>query len=301
MRCLKLLFALSRTPHGLLDMAMPVATAMLWLGHLPPPGIMGLGLFTVFAGYTAVYAVNDLADYRTDRANFLVGQWDAKERLEAVYARHPVAQGLVSFRTGLIWTAGWTTAALAGAWIVNPVCAWIMLGGCVLEVLYCGLFKVTLLRTLVHGVVKTLGSVAAVLAVDAGARWWFVMLAAAPIFLWEIGGQNIPADWFDMERDESQGARTLCVALGVARASKVSFVTLCAATFCAVVALKASPAGLPAALIVPGAAVTLWIMPWPAWKLMRGPSRSGARGLFARASFFPAVMLCTVTVWFIVR
>jgi len=192
MRRLTLLFALSRTPHALLDMAMPVAVAMLWLGHLPPPTVMGFGLFTVFAGYTAVYAVNDLADYRTDRANFLAGRWDAKERLEAVYARHPIAQGLVSFRTGLVWAAGWTIAALAGAWALNPVCAWIMLGGCVLEVIYCGLFKVTFLRTLIHGVVKTLGSAAAVLAVDAHARWWLVMLAVAPIFCGRSAARTFP-------------------------------------------------------------------------------------------------------------
>ena len=301
MRRLKLLLALSRTPHGLLDMAMPVAVAMLWLGHLPPPGVMWLGLFTVFAGYTAVYAINDLADYRTDRANFLAGRMDMDGYLDAVYARHPVATGLVSFRQGLLWAASWAVAALAGAWILNPVCAWIMLVGCALEVIYCGLLKVTHLRALVHGVVKTLGSVAAVLAVDASARWWLVMLAVTPIFLWEIGGQNIPADWFDIELDRSQGARTLCVTLGLASAARVSLATLCAATLLTAVALRASPAGLPALLIAPATAVTLWLMPWSAWKLMRGPSRQVASRLFSRASYFPVVMLCTVAVWLIVR
>jgi len=282
-------------------MALPVAATLLWLGRLPPPKVMGLGLFTVFAGYAAVYALNDLIDYRTDRAGFLAGEGDATGRLEAVYARHPIAMGLLSFRQGFFWTVGWAAAALAGSFLLNPACALVMLAGCGLEALYCGLRTVWPLRALTHGVVKTLGGVAAVLAVDPGASGLFVALAVAPVFLWEIGGQNIPADWFDVETDRRQGARTLCVALGPDVAARVSLLTLCAATLLTVVALHASPAGLPASLIAFVTAINLAIMPWSAWKLMRRPSREMARGLFARASLFPAVMLAAAAIWFIVR
>ena len=65
---LKLFLALSRTPHGLLDLATPGLAALLCLGGFPTPGVTLLGLLTVFAGYTAVYALNDLVDYRTDLA-----------------------------------------------------------------------------------------------------------------------------------------------------------------------------------------------------------------------------------------
>ena len=64
---LKLFLALSRTPHGLLDMATPGLSALLWLGTFPSAGMMGLGLLTAFSGYTAVYALNDLTDYRVDQ------------------------------------------------------------------------------------------------------------------------------------------------------------------------------------------------------------------------------------------
>ena len=63
---LPLFLALSRTPHGLLDMAAPFA-ALLWLGAFPPLTVMLLGVVTVFAGYTAVYALNDVVDYQNDR------------------------------------------------------------------------------------------------------------------------------------------------------------------------------------------------------------------------------------------
>ena len=67
---LKFFLALSRTPHGLLDMATPAFTALLWCGSIPPLKIILLGLITAFAGYTAVYALNDLVDYRVDKKRF---------------------------------------------------------------------------------------------------------------------------------------------------------------------------------------------------------------------------------------
>ena len=62
----KLFLGLSRTPHGVLDVATPAMAAVLWLGHIPAAPIVIVGLITAFAGYTAVYALNDLVDYRVD-------------------------------------------------------------------------------------------------------------------------------------------------------------------------------------------------------------------------------------------
>jgi 4-hydroxybenzoate polyprenyltransferase len=64
---LKLFWALSRTPHGLLDMCTAALASLLWLGYFPSFKIIGLGLITVFAGYTAVYALNDVVGYRSDK------------------------------------------------------------------------------------------------------------------------------------------------------------------------------------------------------------------------------------------
>jgi 4-hydroxybenzoate polyprenyltransferase len=298
---LKYFLALSRTPHGVLDMAMPVAAALLWLGHVPPLWTMLLGLFTVFAGYTAVYAVNDLADYKTDRANFLSGQGNTEGYLDAVYARHPMAMGLITTREGLLWAGGWALGALAGAWTLNPVCALMLLTGCALEVGYCLLLKVSHLRALVNGVVKTLGSVAAVLAVDSAAPWWFLGLVFVALFCWEIGGQNIPADWFDLELDRRQGAKTMCVVLGLSRAAKVSLWTLCASTVMAALILALSPAAIPPALTLAATAANAWLMPWPARKLLTAPSRENASRLFGRASYFPVVLLGATALWFVLR
>lgn len=291
---LKPFLALSRTPHGLLDMAMPVAAALACLGGFPPAATSLLGLFTVFAGYTAVYAVNDLADYRTDRANYLAGPPDNSGYLDAAFARHPLAMGLISWPQGLAWTAFWAVAALAGAWTLNPACALILLAGCALEVVYCWLLKITHLRALVNGVVKSLGGVAAMIAVDPDGPAWYPLLFLAMTFCWEIGGQNIPADWFDLELDRSQGAKTLCVILGLPRAARVSLLTLSASTALAALLLALSPARLPAWLILAATLAVAWLLVLPARQLGRHPTRESASALFNRASYFPVAMLATL-------
>ncbi|GFK93598.1 4-hydroxybenzoate octaprenyltransferase [Fundidesulfovibrio magnetotacticus] len=291
---LKPFLALSRTPHGLMDMAMPVAAALACLGAFPPPGTSLLGLITVFAGYTAVYAVNDLADYRTDRANHLAGPPDTSGYLDAAFARHPLAMGLLTWRQGLAWTGIWAVAALAGAWALNPACAWLLLVGVALEVVYCGLLKVTHLRALVNGVVKSLGGAAAVLAVAPHAPLWIPVAIFVMTFCWEIGGQNIPADWFDLELDRAQGARTLCVSLGLERAARVSVWTLSASTALAGLVLWLSPMGMPWWLAALGVGTAAWLLVLPALGLAREQSRESASLLFNRSSWFPVALLATL-------
>src|SRR5690625_6851033 len=62
--------ALSRTSHGLLDVAMPGFAALLWLGHFPALPVLTVALVTAVAGYTAIYALNDLVGVRVDREKF---------------------------------------------------------------------------------------------------------------------------------------------------------------------------------------------------------------------------------------
>lgn len=296
---LKLFLALSRTPHGLLDMTMPVAAALLWLGHFPPLGVSLLGLFTVFAGYTAVYAVNDLADFKVDRDNYQGGRGDTSGYLDAVYARHPMAMGLLTRREGLVWAACWGLAALVGAYVLNPVCAGLLLAGCALEVVYCMLLKVSHLRSLINAIVKSLGGVAAILAVDPGAPWWFPALLLLTTSAWEVGGQNIPADWFDLEEDQRQGARTLCVALGVDHAAKVAYYCLCGVVAGTLALLLAAPMGFGFLGALLGAGIVGVLLLPPGLALYRRKGRGEAAALFNRASYFPVALLGYLLVWMI--
>jgi 4-hydroxybenzoate polyprenyltransferase len=267
----------------------------LWLGGLPPPGVTALGLITVFAGYTAVYALNDVVDYRVDQQKLRQGpQAAAGGYLDAVFLRHPMAQGQVSLAAGLLWTGAWALMALLGAYFLNPVCALIFLLGCALEAVYCLLLRVSHLRALISGLVKTLGGIAAVYAVDPHPQAGFLLLLFAWLFCWEIGGQNIPADWHDLEQDRALKAKTIPARYGVQGAGLLAVASLSLAVGLSILVLRLSAARLSFLFLVLAAVWGYYLLLLPAWRLFRTRERAQASALFNRASYYPLALLATV-------
>jgi 4-hydroxybenzoate polyprenyltransferase len=294
---LKLFFALSRTQHGLIDMATPCLCALLWLGDIPPVRIIFLGLLTVFAGYTAVYALNDVVDYRSDKEKRKLCQpSDSGNYLDDVLVRHPMADGLLSLKEGVLWVIAWSVIAITGAYLLNPECVIIFFGGCSLEIIYCLLLKITHLRTLVSGVVKTTGSIAAVYAVDPGPSFPILCILFLWLFLWEIGGQNVPADWTDIEEDRRFQAKTIPVRFGPEWASviilgSIILSVLLNAVLSALI-LKGFELMYAMAFFVAG----LYLLVIPALRLYKTKERQHAIELFNRASFYPLVLLVIIVV-----
>ena len=131
--------------------------------------------------------------------------------------------------------------ALAGAYRLNPVCAYIFLAGCLLEAVYCRLLRVSHLRTLVSGLVKTLGGVAALYAVSPHPSRGLVLVLFLWLFCWEIGGQNIPADWHDLEEDKRLGAQTIPVYCGPEGAGAMALGALAVSTALSALLLWVAP------------------------------------------------------------
>jgi 4-hydroxybenzoate polyprenyltransferase len=292
---LKLYFALSRTPHGLIDMATPALAALLVLGHWPTLPVMLLGIITVFAGYTAVYALNDIIDFRADRERVCSGGCcDGEDYLDGALTRHPLAKGALSLPAGLTWAGAWALVALAGAWLLNPVCMYIFLAGCILEAVYCLLWRVTPLRAVVSGFVKTLGALAAVYAVTPAPSMGFLAVLVLWLFCWEIGGQNIPNDWTDIEEDRRINARTIPVVLGLSKASLLSLGALLGAMFLNLLIFWLSPLEFGPLLPFAALAANIWLLLWPALKLQESRERQSAMTLFNRASYYPLANLALV-------
>lgn len=288
---LKLFMALSRTPHGLLDMTTPALGAVLWLGGVPPMEVILLGILTAFAGYTAVYALNDVVDYRVDREKIRrCGLPCTAGDLDAIYARHPLAQGILSLKEGIVWTLAWGTVAVMGAYALNPICALVFLVGCLAETVYCLMLKVSYLRTLVSGVVKTAGGIAAIFAVTPDPSPAFVIVFFLWLFFWEIGGQNVPNDICDANEDRDLQARTVPVRFGLRRSSFVIAVCLALAVILSLAVYSLTPARL-SPLFVPGAlaAGTLLLL-LPAARFLRTGEPGCAPALFNKASYYPLSM-----------
>lgn len=292
-RKLKSFLALSRTPHGLIDMAAPCFAALLWLGRFPSAGVVLIGLVTVFAGYTAVYALNDVIGFRSDRAKIRAGALPAKAGgdLDAMMVRHPMAQGDLSFAAGAVWAFGWSAVAVAGAYVLNPVCVLIFLAGCALEAVYCLLWRVSPYRSLVSGAVKTAGAVAAVFAVDPSPSAAYVAVLFFVIFFWEIGGQNAPNDWTDIEEDRRFGGKTIPVMMGLDKTRDVILGSLFLAVALSLLLLSLSRTAIAPWAYIIAAAAGAYLLLVPAWKLHGSLKAADAMRLFNRASYYPMALL----------
>ena len=294
--------ALSRTPHGIIDMAAPVMAALLYLGHFPPLPIIIVGLITVFAGYTAIYALNDLVDIRIDKEKISLGGYHETETdLDGILIRHPLAKGVVAYSAGLTWAVLWAVVAMAGAYWLNPICLFMFLTGALLEAVYCKLFQVTPLRTVVNGIVKSIGSLAAVVAVAPQPPLFFLGLLFLWIFFWEIGGQNIPNDWTDIEEDRLFNARTVPLSLGPHRAGLTIMGCLVTAFFLHMALLWTSPLAFNVVLMLIAVTANYFLLLQPGLLLVSRKSRQRAMALFNRASYYPLVTLLLVLAAIVIK
>ena len=300
---IKLFFALSRTPHGLLDMCTPAFGALLWLGHFPPASTIVIGIITTFAGYTAVYALNDVVDYKADREKAAMGGFsNTGNDLDSIIVRHPMAQGLLSLKEGLCWALSWALLALLGAYILNPVCVLIFLCGCALETIYCILWRVSPFRTIVSGAVKTSGALAAVYAVDPHPSGIFVVCLFFLLFFWEIGGQNIPNDGFDVDEDRRFHARTIPVVYGIKTANVIIVATVILTLIMGIVLFSLSWTIdiIGFAFISVSVAVGVYLLLLPALKHYQSCKPTDAMALFNKASYYPMALLAVVLIKMII-
>lgn len=296
---LKLFWALSRTPHGLLDMATPALSALLWLGTFPLAPVIGLGLLTAFSGYAAVYALNDVIDYRVDQKKIQRGGLRGpKQDLDSVFVRHPLAHDLLSYQEGIFWMGGWALLALIGSFLLNPVCTFIFLIACLLEMIYCLLLKVSYLRGMISGVVKTSGGIAAVFAVEPNPAPLFLVVLFLWLFFWEIGGQNVPNDWVDLDEDRQLQAKTLPVRFGPEGSILIIYFSLALSLTMSLTMYWVAPGKLGLPYLAGALFSGFYFLLLPAHRLYKTKAPEEASTLFNRASYYPlAMLLVTMISW----
>jgi 4-hydroxybenzoate polyprenyltransferase len=207
-----------------------------------------------------------------------------------------MAQGLLTFRAGLLWATGWSIVAIIGAYLLNPVCVLIFLAGGGLEAVYCLMLTVSPFRTLISGAVKSSGAVAAIFAVDPHPSFLFVAALFLWLFFWEIGGQNIPADWADVEEDRQLRAQTIPVRLGLKIAAMVVLLSLSLSLILNLAAIYFSQSGLHVVYGIASLIVGLCLLFPPAVRLYNTKKRLDAVSLFNRASYYPIAMLGLVVI-----
>jgi 4-hydroxybenzoate polyprenyltransferase len=293
---MKRFFALSRTTHGVLDLAMPGFVALLWLGEFPQWQTILLSLFTAFAAYTAIYALNDLVGIAMDKEKF-VGGINAGYSVEASDMRYPLAQNILPYRSGLLWFVGWFAVALVGSYVLNPAIVIILIAAAILEVIYCLLLKITYLRTFVSGFVKSSGPIAAIYVVDPNPSIQLVLLIFAWVFFWEIGGQNIPADWNDTVEDQRVNAKTIPLQLGTQKAGMIVLLTLGMTIMISMFLPLVSPLNLGWPYRLASALAGGYLLFKAGYELYKNQEGRLAAKLFDNASYYPMAQLAIISIF----
>jgi 4-hydroxybenzoate polyprenyltransferase len=293
---MKRYLALSRTTHGILDIAAPAFCALLWLGDFPSWQTILLSLFTAFAGYTAIYALNDLVGVQGDREKFSGDGINQGYSVEASVMRYPLAQNALSLRSGSIWFAVWFSLALVGSYLLNPIIVLILIAAALLEIMYCVLFKVTYWRTLVSGLVKASGPLAAIFVVQPNPPLQLILLQLAWMIFWEIGGQNIPADWNDVAEDRRVSAKTIPLLFGTKKAGLIVIISLTLAVITSFFLQLISPIRLGLPYLLASALAGFFLLIQPAIQLYYSRENNRAGRLFDKASYYPLTQLAIIAI-----
>lgn len=294
---MKRFFALSRTQHGIIDLSTTAFAALIWLGSFPDLGFTALALLTAFAGYTSIYALNDLMGHKSDKEKHDGGVMQSGYSVEASEDHHPLVQGVLTTKAALGWMMFWLLVAVVGSWILNPYIVVILCIGCLFEIAYCKLLKVTHWRIVLSGIVKSCGPIAAILAVDSSPRPEFVLLIFAWVFAWEVSGQNIPADWNDVEEDKRIGAKTIPARFGPAVAANVILLAAIATVLISTFFAALSPASLGMPFVAASLVIGYFSLLRPAVHLWGTKDGQNAAGLFDKASYYPLAMLILIGTW----
>lgn len=297
---MKRFFALSRTSHGVLDLATPAFCALLWLGGFPELKVILLSIFTAFAAYTAIYALNDLVGMAMDREKFSSNELNAGYSVEASELRYPLARNILSLKSGLLWMGVWFILALAGSYFLNPTIVFILIAAAILEVVYCLLLKVTYLRTFVSGLVKASGPIAAVFVVDRHPSLSSLLVLLVWLFFWEIGGQNVPADWNDTVEDKRVNAKTIPIRFGAEKAGLIVISALMITVITSALLPLVSPAPLGLPYILASLIIGFIFLLRPAYQLNRNKEGRDAARLFDKASYYPVAQFGLISVLLVI-
>lgn len=283
------LLGFSRVVQATLSVAQPFAVAMVALHGFPSMDRLLLGLSAAWAGFLAVFALNDLLDVGLDRARFAhLRDLDGFD-VDSALSRHPLAQGQISFGAGVAWISILAVYALVAAFILSPWAAGLFLLAGALEVIYCKLAQVTPLKFLASGVMVAVGALAGWVAMTPQVRVPEMLVLFLWMFAWEIGGRNIVNDFADVEEDQRLGIKTVPLMYGPRAAAHLTIWFLLLTNLAALALQPISGLSIP--YLLGTAAVGVGLLLWPGVALLRSPTPRMAMALFNRASFYPPAVL----------
>jgi len=289
-------FGFSRMHHSVLDVAHPCVGALIALGSFPPPLPLLIGLVSASAGFTAIFALNDLMDWRIDREKMQKPlQESSTFDLDTLGCRHPIAQGKLHFGKGLTWVLFWTLLSLSLAFVLNPLCSLMLLVAAALEFCYCKLLRRSHWKALLSGCMVGIGALAGVYAYKHSPPLIYIFAFFIWTFSWEVGARNISGDWIDLEEDRHLGIRTFPIRYGKLRSSQIAYALMVLTVLSSLSLPSFGVIRYPVIYYV-GALITggfFLIIPGGRWLISQ--RTESAVVLFNRACVYPLAMFVVVT------
>ena len=285
---LKALLGLSRAIIAVFVVAQAGLAAVFALQGIPSPEVIVLGAVACLTGAYSLIAYNDLLDVELDRRRMQEERSFTGFDLGSAFARHPVAQGLISYRAGVLWVLGLAAVSMFFSYQLQPWLPLVLVGVAVFVTLYSKLSTVSPLKTVAVAIAVTLGGVAGWLAV-APPDWTVFPLYVLWTFLWEIGGRNVPNDFGDLEEDGRLGIKTIPVVYGPRAGAVVSMVFLLFTVLVSIPMMIAAGYAWSIGAAVVALGVFLLLIPG-SW-LLRNPEPQVSMRLFNRSGAYPGAVL----------
>ena len=128
---LRPLLGFSRVLQATLSVAQPLLAGLIALHGFPSLDRTALALSAAWAGFLAVFAMNDLLDINLDKARFAHLRDYSGFDVDSALVRHPLAQRQIPYWLGVAWIGGLTAYALIGGYILSPLAPLMfLLAGC---------------------------------------------------------------------------------------------------------------------------------------------------------------------------
>ena len=148
----KLFLAFSRGLQAFISIAQPALGAVIALVAIPEWDVVVIGFIAAWAGNNAAFAINDLLDVELDKRRFKHLREFKGFDIDTALVRHPLAQGYLSYRSGVVWIGASSLIAVLGAYLLNPWCVVLFVAALVLEICYCRLSQISSFKFLITGV-----------------------------------------------------------------------------------------------------------------------------------------------------
>lgn len=283
------LIASSRPLQAMLSISQPLFAAFLAVNGIPNIQLLALLIIGSTSGMFSVFALNDLLDYEIDKKTRENKQktdktWD----MDAVFVSHPLTEGLITKRQQILWIL--ITGTIAGIILfsLNSLALFFYLLAIILEILYCKLATISPLKTIVAGLLVSVGALIGWFAADGSFNFSILMPLILLFFGWEIGGRNIANDFSDIDKDKKIGIKTIPCAYGIRQSIILIFIFLFLTMLSNVALAIAAKLDFPYFVFTTMAGLIALILPW--LKLKKNPIPKEALSYFNQACTYPVLL-----------